>query len=211
MIVLLLSVCFLINKGEDMIKLPEPVFTNRSIETCIQARRSIRSFQDYDLTLQEISNILWAAQGITDTVNNFRTVPSAGATYPLEILIAKKDGLFQYIPQSHSLKKLAHTDLRVDIAKAALAQMFIGNAGIVVIIAAAFERTTWRYGQRGERYVNNEVGHCAQNIHLEAVALDLGSVPIGAFDDDQIRNILLFDAEPLYIIPVGKPTGDTLR
>ncbi len=211
MIFLLIPVLFLINKGEDMIRLPEPTFTDKSIEECIQARRSIRSFQDYDLTLQEISNILWAAQGITDTVNDFRAAPSAGATYPLEILIAKKDGLFRYIPKLHALEKLAHSDLRIDIAKAALAQMFIGNAGMVVIIAAVFERTTWRYGQRGKRYVNNEVGHCAQNIHLEAVALGLGSVAIGAFDDNEINKILLFDAQPLYIIPVGKPVGDTLR
>lgn len=192
------------NKGAEMIKLPEPESTNKSIEECIGARRSIRRFKDKDLTYEEIANILWAAQGITDKNRSLRAAPSAGATYPLEIFIAKKDGLFRYIPQTHALKKEKTEDLRKDIAKAALNQMFIADAGLVIIITAVFDRTTSRYGDRGIRYVYNEVGHCAQNIHLEAVALGLGSVPIGAYDDDKLKEILgLEQEEPLYIIPVG--------
>ena len=193
-------------QGGDMITLPAPQFTNASIEECIEARRSIRGFEDKDLTLQTLANILWAAQGITDGGRGFRAVPSAGATYPLEIFIAKKDGLFRYIPQSHGLKKEKDKDIRKDIAKKALSQMFIADAGVVIVIAAVFERTTWRYRARGERYVHIEVGHCAQNIHLEAVALGLGSVPIGAFDDNGLKKVLgLKEEEPLYIIPVGYP------
>ncbi len=189
-----------------MIKLPSPEFTNKSIEECIQARRSTRRFQSYDLTLQEIANILWAAQGITDKQRGFRAAPSAGATYPLELFIAKNDGLFRYIPESHALKEEKHHDMRQDIAKAALNQTFIVKAGMVVIVTAVSDRTTWRYGKRGIQYINNEVGHCAQNIHLEAVALGLGSVPIGAFDDKKLKEVLgLKDEEPLYIIPVGLP------
>jgi len=191
-------------KGGEMIKLPLPQFTNASLEECIQKRRSIRSFKDKELTEQEISNILWSAQGITDSINGFRAVPSAGATYPLEIFVAKKDGVFRYIPSGHKLKKELDGDLRREIARAALNQNFIANAGIVIIITAVIERTSWRYGERAIRYINNEVGHCAQNIHLEAVALGLGSVPVGAFDDGALKKILkLKEEEPLYIIPVG--------
>jgi len=190
----------------DMIRLPAPDFTNVSIEECVEERRSVRSYIDKELSLQQISNILWAAQGITGDSYGLRTVPSAGATYPLEIFIAKKDGFFRYVPASHAIKREIDSDLRRDIAKAALGQGFISSAGLVVVITAIFERTALRYGNRASRYVYIEAGHCAQNIHLEAVALGLGSVPIGAFRDEDLSELLkLKDEEPLYIIPVGHP------
>jgi len=196
----------LINQGGDMIKLPSPEFTNKSLEECIQARRSVRSFRNQTLSDQEVANILWAAQGITDKGRGFRAAPSAGATYPLELFIAKNDGLYRYVPQTHALVREKNKDLRKDIAKAALSQMFLADAGMVIVITAVVERTAWRYGERAMRYVNNEVGHCAQNIHLEAVALGLGSVPIGAFNDGELKEVLgLKEEEPLYIIPVGVP------
>jgi len=189
----------------SMIDLPEPEFTDKSIEECMKNRRSIRSFKDQVLSLKELSNILWAAQGITKQETGFRTVPSAGATYPLYIYFASENGFFLYLPKEHAIKKITGKDFRKDIAHAALDQMFIADAGIVIIIAAIFENTTARYGERGVRYVYNEVGHCAQNIHLEAVALGLGSVPVGAYNDDELKELLGFDKEePLYIIPVGK-------
>jgi SagB-type dehydrogenase family enzyme len=187
-----------------MIRLPAPQFTNASIEECIETRRSIRRFEDKDLSAQMLSNILWAAQGITDQGRGFRAVPSAGATYPLEVFIAKKDGLYRYIPQSHALKKEKSEDVRQEIAKKAVSQMFIADAGAVIVITGVYERTTWRYRSRGKQYVHMEAGHCAQNIHLEAVALGLGSVPVGAFDDGGIKKALgLKEEVPLYIIPVG--------
>ena len=190
--------------GNDMVKLPAPAFTNMSVEKCMEMRRSVRSYTDQALSLQQVSNILWAAQGITEDRYGFRTAPSAGATYPLEIFIAKEDGLFRYIPQSHGIKLEIDKDLRGDIAKAALGQRFIAEAGMVVIVTAVFKRTTRRYSRRGEYYVYIEAGHCAQNIHLEAVALGLGSVPVGAFRDDDLSSVLkLRGEEPLYIIPVG--------
>jgi SagB-type dehydrogenase family enzyme len=197
---------FMMIGGSDMINLPSPDYTDASIEECMERRRSVRSYKGKEISLQQISNIMWAAQGITEDRYEFRTVPSAGATYPLEIFIAKNDGLFRYVPQSHGLKKESDKDLRQAIAKAALGQGFIANAGMVVIITAVFERTALRYGRRAARYVHIEVGHCAQNIHLEAVALGLGSVPIGAFRDDELSEVLkLRNEEPLYIIPVGYP------
>ncbi len=190
-----------------VIKLPEPDFTNRSIEECIAGRRSIRSYKkNVELSLEQLSLLLWAGQGITDKPRGFRAAPSAGATYPLELFVVKKDGLFRYIPESHSLKIEKKKDLRKSLANAALNQMFIADASAVIVITAVFERTTDRYGERGLQYVNNEVGHCAQNIHLEAVALGLGSVPIGAFYEDKVQQTLELTGEfPLYIIPIGIP------
>lgn len=202
-------VCFIFSlllncQAESIIKLPEPEFTDKSIEECMQNRRSIRKFNDQALSLIELSNILWAAQGITKQETGFRTAPSAGATYPLYIYFATKKGVFIYLPEGHSIKKTINKDLRKKIAQAALDQMFIANAGMVIVITAIFENTTARYGERGIRYVYNEVGHCAQNIHLEAVALGLGSVPIGAYHDAELKQLLELDKkEPLYIIPVG--------
>ena len=197
---------FTAGQGNTVVDLPEPEFTDQSIEECIQNRRSIRSFKNQALSLNELSNILWAAQGITKKETGFRTAPSAGATYPLYIYFATEKGLFVYLPKHHAIKKIKDKDLRKDIAKAALDQMFIADAGMVIVITALFENTTWRYKERGVRYVYIEVGHCAQNIHLEAVALDLGSVPIGAYHDDELKELLELDQkEPLYIIPVGFP------
>lgn len=193
-------------QAESIIELPEPDFTDKSIEECMESRRSIRNFEDETLSLGELSNILWAAQGITKEETGFRTAPSAGATYPLYIYFASEEGLFVYLPGEHSIKKTINKDLREKIAQSALDQMFIADAGIVIVITAIFENTTARYGERGIRYVYNEVGHCAQNIHLEAVALGLGSVPVGAYHDDELKQLLELDKEePLYIIPVGHP------
>ncbi len=188
-----------------IIKLPEPGFTDRSIEECIAHRRSIRSYKkNVELSADQLSLLLWAAQGITDKTRGFRAVPSAGATYPLELFIAMKDGLYQYIPESHSLKSIKKKDVRRLIANAALNQMFIADASVVVVITAIFERTTIRYGKRGGQYVHNEAGHCAQNLHLMAVALGLGSVPVGAFNEEKVKQELELNNEfPLYIVPIG--------
>lgn len=200
---MLILLCIIVG-GSDMVKLPVPDFTGRSIEECIEQRRSVRSYESKALNLQQLSNILWSAQGLTEEDHGLRAVPSAGATYPLVVFVAKSDGLFRYIPESHGLKQEMTEDIRRDIANAALGQSFISDAGLVVIITALYERTTQRYGERGIRYVHIEAGHCAQNVHLEAVALGLGSVPVGAFNDDRLSTLLkLKNEKPLYIVPVG--------
>lgn len=192
-------------KEEDIITLPPPDTKGKiPLETTILKRRSIRSFTDQVLNLEQIGQLLWSAQGITDK-RGYRAAPSAGALYPLEIYVAKGDGLFHYIPEGHKLRKLSDKDLRRPLQSAALFQSWVGEAAVDIIICAVYERVTSRYGKRGSRYTDIEVGHTAQNIHLQAVALGLGSVPIGAFSDDGVAKVLSLpeDEVPLYIIPIG--------
>ncbi|MDD5282233.1 MAG: SagB/ThcOx family dehydrogenase [Candidatus Omnitrophica bacterium] len=176
-----------------------------SLEEAIAKRRSVRNFKVNNLSLSEISQLLWAAQGITDPQSGLRASPSAGALYPMEIYIINADGYFQYIPQKHILKVLSLDDLKDQLSAASLGQASVKNAPMSIIICGVPERITKKYKERGIRYMYIEAGHIAQNIHLEAVALGLGSVPIGAFDDNKVRSILTLpeDQMPLYIIPVG--------
>ena len=212
-ILLISLLIFFTNKEMAMakskeIQLPAPVKQGRmSLEEAILNRRSQRSFIQKDLDWAQISQLLWAAQGITAKTWGFafRAAPSAGALYPMEIYLVNKDGLFYYLPSGHKLEVLADSDLRDSLAEAALGQGPVRQAAIDIVICAVYQRVTGKYGQRGKRYVDIEAGHIAQNIHLQAVALGLGSVPIGAFDDERVKDILSLppEQEPLYIIPVG--------
>jgi len=194
------------------ITLPEPKYdSDISVEEAMLNRRSIRDYTGQPLTLQDVSRLLWAAQGITDP-SGFRAAPSAGATYPLEIYILVGDvegvagGIYRYKPHQHELVKVLDGEQREALADAALNQQFITEAPLSIVITAIYERTTNRYGERGIRYVHMEAGHTAQNVYLQAVALNLGTVVVGAFNDDRVANILaLPDNEvPLYIMPVGR-------
>jgi SagB-type dehydrogenase family enzyme len=186
------------------INLPNPILRGeKSIEECIYERESVRNYREKEIEIEKISQILWATQG---KKGEKRTVPSAGATYPLEIYVTLRNkGFFHYNIKKHSLELINNTSLIKELTRASLDQYFIAEAYLNVIICAEFSRTTFRYGQRGIRYVLIEVGHCAQNIHLEAVALGLASVPIGAFDDERVKEVLNLPKkiEPLYIIPIG--------
>ncbi|GAI37268.1 unnamed protein product, partial [marine sediment metagenome] len=156
-----------------------------------------------------------AAGGITNTRGRYRAVPSAGATYPLEIFaVCGRNsiegigaGIYHYNIDSHSLTLHYEGDVRLALARAALDQEFIYEAPVDIIICALYERTTRRYGARGERYVYMEMGHAGQNIYLQATALGLATVAIGAFNDEQVREVLRLDKQykPLYIMPVGRP------
>lgn len=188
------------------INLPQPDLKGSvPLEETINKRRSQREFEETELSLRQLSQILWAAQGITDKSYGFRAAPSAGALYPLFIYVAKKDGLFRYIPDGHKLIELSAEDKRPSITRASLGQESIRQAPVCIIIAANFAITQARYGARAFRYVCMEIGHATQNIHLQAEALGLGSVPIGAFWDDVISSTLgLPDTQnPLYLIPIG--------
>lgn len=189
-----------------MIKLPQPKDKSKiTLEEAIKKRRSERNFSSENLTLEQISQLLWACQGVTDEIRGLRSAPSAGATYPLEVYIIGSSGFFHYIPQTHSIKKLKDYDLREGLSAACFGQGFVKAAPVNIVICADFKRTAGRYGDRGENYVYIEVGHAAQNVHLEAVAEGLGSVPVGAFSDHQIKELLKLPKEitPIYVIPVG--------
>lgn len=202
-VILIISGCAREEKGEQIsseeIDLPKPKLDGDfSIERALSERRSIRRFKDEALSLEEVSQLLWAAQGIDGVTGATRTAPSAGATHPLEVYLVVKNvnglgkGVYHYNPKKHTVKLIDDKDVNY------------GNAPIFIVIAAVYERTTGRYGNRGIRYVDIEVGHSAQNIHLQAVSLGLGSFPIGAFGDEKVKDRLGISETPLYIIPIGR-------
>ena len=204
------------------IKLSEPKLkSNVSIEEALQQRRSVREFAEEPLTLQEISQLLWAAYGITQhTVNGpdflrggFRTAPSAGALYPLEFYVITGDvdglepGIYHYNSEKHELSKILDGDKRKDISEAALQQEMFVSAPATIVITAEVARTASKYGARGrEHYVWLEAGHSAQNICLQCVSLNLGTCTVGAFDDSKIIRVLNLkgEEEPVYLLPLGR-------
>ncbi|RLE73110.1 MAG: nitroreductase [Thermoprotei archaeon] len=200
----------------EEIILPEPdIYGKMSVEEALARRRSVRNFSSQPLSLKELAQILWAAQGMVKKIAGRRTAPSAGATYPLKIYavvgrgcIEKlKEGIYYYMPRRHSIVMVKRGDYRERLAYAALGQDFIAKAPVSIIITAIYERTTSWYGKRGIRYVHFEVGHVGQNIHLQAEALGLGTVMVGAFHDERIAEILGItnDEKVLYIAPIGRP------
>ncbi|OGU13042.1 MAG: hypothetical protein A2X61_03525 [Ignavibacteria bacterium GWB2_35_12] len=212
----------IVSMDKTTIKLPEPILkSNVSIEEALQQRRSVREYADESLTLQEISQLLWAAYGITQHAVNgpdflrggFRTAPSAGALYPLEFYIIAGNieglnhGIYKYNSEKHELFKVLDGDKRKDVSDAALQQEMFETASATFVITAIFSRTTGKYGARGrEHYVWLEAGHSAQNICLQCVSLNLGTCTVGAFDDEKIIRVLNLkgEEEPIYLLPVGR-------
>lgn len=193
------------------IKLPPPKYKGTyTLEESIVWRRSEHAYQKYEITLEQLSQILWAAQGITDNEFGFRAAPSAGALYPLTIYVVKSDGVYRYIPDGHKLVQTDKTDQRQALVRASLGQAYISEAPVNIIIAANFRITEAKYGVRAYRYVLMEIGHVAENIQLQAVALGLSSIPVGAFWDNVVKKIVnLPDTQdPLYIIPIGYRRDD---
>lgn len=194
--------------SESHITLPAPRTEGpMSLEAAIAGRRSVRRFAPDALSLEQIGQLLWAAQGITGGHTTRRAPPSAGACHPLIVYACTAEGVWRYVPEEHALVRHLAQDVREPLAQAALNQRFVAEAGCTFVISAIFERTTQRYGERGRnRYVPMDVGHAAQNLALQAVALGLASVPVGAFDDAAVRETLNLprQEEPLYLFPVGK-------
>lgn len=197
---------------KDVIDLPKPELKGKvSIEEAIAQRRSVRNFSGGPISLQALSQILWAAQGITDTLNKFRSAPSAGALYPLEIYVVVSNvfdlsqGIYKYKPEGHKLILMKTGDFRQELMKEALWQDWISQSSVVLVFAAVYERTTWKYGKRGIQYVHMEVGHSAQNVCLQVTALGLGTTTVGAFNDEGVKKVLGLDTNevPLYILPIG--------
>jgi SagB-type dehydrogenase family enzyme len=186
--------------------------SERALESVLQVRRSVREYSRKPLTRDELAQLLWAAQGVTGP-EGLRTAPSAGALYPLEVdvVIGDVDGLpsaiYRYKPDRHELVLTREGDRRRELRTAALGQDCVEAAAAVIALAGVYERTTEKYGERGIRYVHMEVGHAAQNVCLQAAALGLGTVVVGAFEDSPVKRVLGLarDEEPLSLIPVGRP------
>lgn len=206
---------------DNEILLPLPGKTTQMVvEEAILLRRSIRDYTGDPITIKELSMILWAAQGITNTQWRFRAAPSAGATYPLELYVVigsnsvlvnnntfLEAGVYKYDVYRHSLRLVKKGDYRAELARAALDQSWVREAAVNIVICAVYERTTGRYGERGIRYVHMEVGHVGQNIYLMSTALGLGTVAVGAFFDNEVARIIGAqpNEHPLYIMPIGVP------
>lgn len=200
------------DSSSGTIKLPQPFSNSKtSIEKTLRERRSIRAYKDLPISLSELSQLLWAAQGISGAGGR-RTVPSAGALYPLEISVIAGNvsglqaGIYVYKPEGHEMLRIADGDKRDELSRAARGQPAIRDASAVLVISAVHERTTIKYGERGNRYVHMEAGHAAQNVYLQAVSLNLGTVAIGAFDDEGVKKAanLTVREQPLYIMPIGR-------
>jgi SagB-type dehydrogenase family enzyme len=194
------------------IQLPEPRYGGDvSVEQALQTRRSVRSYKNDPLNISEISQILWSAQGITSP-RGFRAAPSAGALYPLELYAVAGNiksispAIYKYKPDDHLLLVMVSGDRRSELSRAALRQSAIRKAPAVLLFCAVYERVTGKYGQRGIRYVHMEVGHAAQNACLQAIALGLNSVIIGAFEDAEVKMIanLAAEEQPQCLVPIGR-------
>jgi SagB-type dehydrogenase family enzyme len=195
------------------ILLPEPRTDGKvSVEKTLTLRTSVREFKKASLTLSQVGQLLWAAQGM-NRPEGHRTAPSAGALYPLETILMAgevKDldpGIYRYTPEDHHLAPTLAGDLRKDIAVASLDQSWVREGPAILILTAIYERTTGKYGQRGYRYVHMELGAASQNLHLQAAAMGLGTVAVGAFHDDKIRTLMHLpkNEHPLLIMPIGEP------
>ena len=198
-----------VDKG---IALPKPQLDGpMSLEKALKQRRSIRRFADKPITLKDVGQLLWAAQGISD-YSGHRTAPSAGATYPLVTYLVAgnvdglSSGVYRYDPKLNSLELVKSGDKRALLGAAAFGQSSLWQAPAILVLAAVYERTTKRYKERGRRYVHMEVGHAAQNVYLQCQPLALGTVTVGAFQDFAVRKVLGMSSEevPMYLMPIGK-------
>ncbi len=191
------------------ITLPPPPGMSMSVHDAIGSRRSRRSFGDGVLTMDQASELLWAASGITDQEKGFRAAPSAGATYPIDtyLLVERVEGLapgfYRYREAEHALELIIEGHLAEKLADAALGQSSLTDAAAVICLFGVSERTSRRYGERATRYVAIEIGHIGQNIYLAAEGLGLSTVAIGAFHDDKVAKLFSVEGAPLYLMPIG--------
>ena len=191
------------------IALPKVKLTGKmSVEQALSRRRSVRRYADRALTLREMSQVLWAAQGATNE-RGFRTAPSAGALYPLELYVAVgkveglEAGLYRYLPDKHALHLVRMGDIRQRLFEKSLRQESVRKAPAVLVISSVTARTERKYGKRAERYVRMEVGAVCQNVYLQCETLGLGTVAVGAFHDHDIQVVLGEKPVPELIMPVG--------
>jgi len=206
-----------------LIPLPEPTRDGTvSVEAAIAGRRSVREFRPTLLDFQDLGQVLWAAQGVTQERPStedgtpepgLRAAPSAGALYPLEVYVVDgrvrglPAGVYRYLPELHALEQISQGDEREAIWRAAGEQHALRDAPVTLVFAGVYERTTATYGERGRQYVHMEAGHAAENVYLQCEALGLGTVIIGSLDEEAVRDALrLPEGEtPLCLMPVGQP------
>jgi SagB-type dehydrogenase family enzyme len=205
------------SKGSDgSVQLPRPRTSSEvSVEEAISRKKSIRRYRDSELTLKEVSQLLWACGGkAADSVTSAtRTYPSAGGVYPLEMYIVVGEvesldpGVYRYIFEDHTVQLLDRGDFRQNLAQAAVGQRFVRDAPMSIILTAQIKKIERVYGERGAtRYVHMEAGHAAQNVYLQAEAFGLATVAVGAFIDEKVLKLLDIEGvAPLYIMPVGRP------
>lgn len=200
-------------QAAEVVKLPPPAHQGKlSVEEALKKRRTVRSFAARGLSLAQISQLLWGTDGVSDP-RGYRTAPSAGATFPLEIYLVVGErgvtelapGLYRYRPESHTLELSQRGDFRAPVARAALHQTWMAEAPVMVLLAAEFRRCTARYGERGVMYTHMEVGSASQNLFLQAEALGLACGIVGAFQDRALSQLLKLPPEhaPLLLMPVG--------
>lgn len=196
------------------IALPGPEHEGMSVEAAIRERRSVRNYSGEPMSLSQLAQLLFAAQGITGRMYGepLRTAPSAGALYPFEIYVIANNieglggGIYHYAVREHQLELVRAGDFSSDITEAALQQEMLGQADVSFVLAAVVDRTRHKYGERGFRYIYMEAGHISQNIYLQAVSLGLGSVGVGAFLDHEVSKLIGLDGEeeiPVYLHAVG--------
>ena len=197
------------------IPLPQPVEEGRiSVEGAIKERRTIRRFQNKALTLNQLGQLLWAGQGVTEKGElHRRAAPSGGALYPLELYAivgeegvrGLQPGIYRYLPESHSLSEVSLGEARQSLARAAWGQMWMADAPAILAVVGQYKKVTQKYGERGIRYALIEVGHVGQNVSLQAEALGLGAGLVGAFEDEKVAALLRCPSgeDPLYLLPVG--------
>jgi SagB-type dehydrogenase family enzyme len=193
--------------SHPMHKLPQARLKGTmSLEEALSMRRSVREFSDSALGQEEVSQLLFACQGLTEKDESKRTAPSAGATYPLETYMISREGIFHYQPYEHALELVKHGDSREALAAACKKQHFVAEAPVAIVMTAVPLRTTGKYGPRGMAFVYLEAGHAAQNVLLQATSLGLAAVPVGMIDDDRVSDLLGIqnDQIPIYVIPVGR-------
>jgi SagB-type dehydrogenase family enzyme len=183
-----------------------------AVERALALRRSIREFAPGPLPLAAVSQLLWAAQGVTHP-DGLRTAPSAGALHPLEVYLVAgavtglEPGVYRYDAQRHRLSLQSAGDSRAGVVEATLGQDWVAEAPAIIVLAGVYQRTSRKYGARAPRYVHMEMGHAAQNVYLQATALGLGTTLVGAFRDDELAQVLGLPKhiEPLGLLPVGTP------
>jgi len=199
-------------EGGQSVRLPSPDRSGSvSLEESIQERRSRREYADAPLSLDDLGQLLWAAQGITEPERGLRAAPSAGALYPVEVYVVAgrirdlPEGVYRYRPDGHRLVRAADGDRRRALADAALGQRWIREAPAVIVLAGVYRRTAGKYGERARRYVRMEIGAVSENVYLQATARQLSTVLVGAFRDDRVQEALELsdDHAPLGLMPVG--------